>query len=316
MKRKLIIDTDCGSDDAIALAMALHDERYEIMMITTVSGNVRVHQATANVLTTLKIADSYHPPVYAGRNEMLKRDWVGAADTHGNDGLSDLGFPDGTLRPQEGDAVQKIIEMLNASPEKEIDLIALGPLTNIAAAILQAPDTMKKVHRLVAMGSSGFTAGNVTPAAEFNVWQDAEACKIVLESGIEPLVFVGWDACLDETMLNSEEIRMIKEANALGRFCIEANSTLLKLNQARFGYDCLDLADPVAMAVALYPECIDTCDKYYCDVETCECISYGSFIIDRFAFSGKAKNAYVCTKVKADLFKQYLFERLSVKNSR
>lgn len=315
MKRKLIIDTDGGSDDAVALAMALNDENYEVVLVTTVSGNVRVDQATANVLTVLKMTDTYYPPVYQGSNEMLKRDWVGAADTHGEDGLSDLGLTDHSLRANEGDAIEKIIETLDSHAEKEIDLIALGPLTNIAKVILKAPQSIRRVHQLTVMGSSGFTSGNVTPAAEFNVWQDAEACKIVLEAGIENLLFVGWDACLDEAVLRAEEIRKIDEAHELGHFCIASNESLLALNRARFGYDCLDLADPVAMAVALYPECIQDCERYYCDVETADCISYGSFIIDRFDFMGKPKNASVCTRVKADVFKKYLFDRLKVRNS-
>ena len=109
-RKKIIIDTDCGSDDAMAIAMALNDENYEIVMITTVSGNVRMKQATLNTLTTLKVNDSYYPPVYEGCDEMLVRDWVGAAETHGNDGMGDLGLVDYSLKPQEGNAVIKMLE--------------------------------------------------------------------------------------------------------------------------------------------------------------------------------------------------------------
>ena len=312
-KKKLIIDTDCGSDDAMAIAMALKDDRYEIIMITTVSGNVRMKQATSNALTTLKVTDSYYPPVYMGANEMLVRDWVGAAETHGNDGMGDLDLVDYSLQPQEGNAVLKMLEALRDSEDGEIDIIALGPLTNLALAIRLEPEIMKKAGRIVVMGTAGLGTGNVSPVAEFNIWQDAEACKVVLESGIDPLIFVGWDACLDDAMLNAEEIRMIRESGPLGRFCIDSNITLQVMNRDRFGDDYLDMADPAAMAAALYPECIENCDKYYCEVETGRGPSYGGVLVDFYHFSGRQPNAYICSKLKPDLYKEYIFRTLKVR---
>ena len=311
-RKKLIIDTDCGSDDAMAIAMALNDERYEIIMITTVSGNVRMKQATYNTLTTLKVTDSYYPPVYMGTDEMLVRDWVGAAETHGNDGMGDLNLVDYSLKPQEAYAVIKMLEALRDSEDGEIDIIALGPLTNLALAIRLEPEIMKKAGRIVVMGTAGLGTGNVSPVAEFNIWQDAEACKVVLESGIDPLIFVGWDACLDEAMLNAEEIRTIRESGPLGRFCIDSNITLQVMNRDRFGDDYLDMADPAAMAAALYPECIENCDKYYCEVETGKGPSYGGVLVDFYHFSGKEPNAYICSKLKPDLYKNYIFRTLKV----
>ena len=163
------------------------------------------------------------------------------------------------------------------------------------------------------MGSSGLGEGNVTPTAEFNVWQDAEACKIVLESGIDPLIFVGWDACLEEAMLKPEEIAMIKESGPLGRFCMDINRCLMLLNRERFHDDYLDMADPAAMAAALYPECIDVCDKYYCEVDVSDQETYGTLYVDTEHKSGKHQNAYVVSKLKATLFKEYLYKQLKVK---
>ena len=312
-KRKLIIDTDCGSDDAMAIAMALNDDNYEIIMFTTVSGNVRMEQATLNTLTTLEYTDKYYPPVYKGCNEMLVRDWVGAAETHGNDGLGDLGYLPKHLKANEGNAVLKMLEALREGKDKEIDIIALGPLTNLAVAIRLEPETMKKANRIVIMGTAGLGIGNVTPIAEFNIWQDPEACKVVLDVGLENLVFVGWDACIDEAMLDAEEIKKIQDSSALGEFLIKSNKDLMQLNNMRFGRDCLDMADPAAMAAALYPDCIDEMDKYYCEVETNNGICYGGVLVDVYRFSGKAENAYVVSKLKPKEYKEYILKTLNVK---
>ena len=312
-KKKIIIDTDCGSDDAMAIAMALNDDRYEIIMITTVSGNVRMKQATANALTTLKVTDSYYPPVYMGCNEMLVRDWVGSAETHGADGMGDLDLVDYSLKPNEGNGVLKMLEALRDNPADTIDIIALGPLTNLAVAIRLEPEIMKRADRIICMGTAGLGTGNVSPVAEFNIWQDAEACKVLLTSGIDPIIFVGWDACLDDAMLTPEEIKTIRESGPLGKFCIDTNIVLMLMNKDRFHDHYLDMADPAAMAAALYPECIEKCDKYYCEVDTGEGPSYGGVLVDFYHFSGKEPNAYICSKLKPELYKEYIYRTLKVR---
>lgn len=309
-KQKIIIDTDCGSDDAMAIAMALNDENYEILMITAVSGNVRMKQAAYNTLTTMKVSDTSYPPVYEGSDAMLVRDWVGASDVHGDDGMGDLGLVDYSLKTTPGNAVLKMLEALRENEDKSIDIITLGPLTNLAIAIRLEPETMKRARRIVMMGTAGLGRGNVSMVAEFNIWQDPEACQIVIDSGIDPLIFVGWDACLDEAMLNPEEIEKIRSSGELGKFCIDTNVKLMNLNVRRFGYECLDMADPAAMAAALYPACIDQCDKYYCEVDLSRGPSYGAVLIDYYGFSGKTPNAYICSKLKPDLYKQYIMKTL------
>lgn len=181
-KKKIIIDTDCGSDDAMAIAMALNDPTYEIQLITTVSGNVPVQQATINTLTTIEYAGTYEPPVYMGCEKMLLRELECAYETHGQDGMGDIGLVPKRLKAAEGNGVIKLIEALRNSEPGEIDIVALGPLTNLAIAIRLDYEVMKKAGRIVIMGTAGLGDGNVTPVAEFNIWQDAEAAKIVTES--------------------------------------------------------------------------------------------------------------------------------------
>lgn len=308
-KKKIIIDTDCGSDDAMAIAMALNDPNYEILMISTVSGNVRMKQATINTLTTLEYTDSYYPPVYEGCDLPLIRDWVGAAETHGEDGMGDIGLVPHRLKASEGNGVLKMLEVLRKEEEKTVDIIALGPLTNLAVALRLDAETMRRADKIWVMGTSGLSVGNVSPVAEFNIWQDAEAAKIVTEFGI-PLIYVGWDACCDEAMLDEKEIKALHDSGPLGEFVVDCNKCLLELNRERFGGDYLDMADPAAMAAALYPECIDKCEKYYCEVDTSNGPGYGGVYVDSYRFSGKEPNAWICSKLKPGEFKRYLFRTL------
>ncbi|MDR1617460.1 MAG: nucleoside hydrolase, partial [Treponema sp.] len=254
MKSKLVIDTDCGSDDAMAIAMALRDEAWEILFFTVVSGNVILEQAVKNTLLSIEMAGTYEPPVYAGCRDMLLHPLAFAHETHGQDGMGDLGLAPERLKPAAGHGVFKMLEALRGHDRGEIEIVTLGPLTNIAVALRLDPAAMARVRRISIMGSAGLGAGNVSPLAEFNIWQDAEAAKIVLESGL-PLFLTGWDACLDDAMLEEADIERLRRSGPLGRFVVDCNRRLLELNLERFGRPCLDMADPAAMAAALFPGC-------------------------------------------------------------
>jgi purine nucleosidase len=240
---------------------------------------------------------------------MLLRNLVFAHETHGTDGLGDRGYKPKRLTVAPENAVIKTIETLKAHKEGEIELVTLGPLTNVALAIRLDPKAMSRLKQITIMGSAGLGVGNVSPVAEFNIWQDAEAAKIVLESGL-PLLFVGWDACLDEAMLEEEDINRIRESGPLGRFLIDCNRVILGMNIQRFSRPCLDMADPAAMAAALYPDCISQCDPYYCEVDASAGPSYGAFLVDRYGISGKAPNAAVCSRLKPDKYKDYIFRTI------
>lgn len=309
-KKKIIIDTDCSSDDAMAIAMALNDPAYEIVLITTVAGNVDVEQATMNVLTTIEYAKTYEPPVYKGSPKMLLRNLAFAHETHGRDGMGDIGLRPKRLKPCNGNGILMLLETLRNSKEGEIDIIALGPLTNLALAIRLDPEAMKKAGKIVIMGTAGLGSGNVSPVAEFNIWQDAEAARIVTESGLSHIIYVGWDACLGASMLNAQEIEKIRMGSEIGRFSIECNKQLMEMNRARFGDNCLDMADPAAMAAALFPECIKKCEKYYCEVDTSNGPSYGAMLVDVNYFSGKEPNVYICSELYSYKYKEYIYKTL------
>ncbi len=308
-KRKIIIDTDCGSDDAMAIAMALNDPNYEILMFSTVAGNVNAYQAATNTLTTIEYAGTYEPPVYIGCNRALLKEMHFAHETHGMDGMGDIGLKPERLKVAPGNGVLKMLEILKNEPENTIEVITLGTLTNIAVAIMLEPDIMKRVKRISAMATAGLGTGNVSPVAEFNIWQDAEAAKIVTEFGV-PLLYVGWDACIDDAMLNEQDLNKLTSSGKLGKFAVECNRTLMEMNIERFGAPCLDMADPSAIAAILYPDCIDVCDDYYCEVDVSQGPSYGGVLVDKYHFSGKEKNVYICSKLKPDKYKEYIFKTL------
>lgn len=311
-RKKIIIDTDCGSDDAMAIAMALNDPRYQVLMFSTVSGNVPMEQATINTLTTIEYADTYAPPVYRGCDKMILRNLSYAYETHGHDGMGDIGLVPRRLQAEKENGVFKMLEFLRNNDDKEIDIIALGPLTNIALALRLDYEAMKRANRLIIMGSAGLGAGNATPVAEFNIWQDAEAAKIVVESGLENITFVGWDACLEECMLTPDEISTIRDSGSLGKFAIDCNKDLMEMNIERFGDRYLDMADPSAVAAALYPECVEICQKYYCEVDASAGPSYGAVIVDVNNCTGKTPNAYICSRLNAEKYKAYIYKTLRV----
>lgn len=307
-KRKLIIDTDCGSDDAMAIAIALKDPAYEIVMFTTLTGNVLVKQAASNLLTVLKKTDAYYPPVYIGEEKPLKRDFIGSADTHGEDGMGDLDLVDYTLKPDEGNGVDMIIKTLEENKEGQIDIVAIGPLTNLGKVALERPDLLSKAGKILCMASQGFGEGNMSEFAEFNIFQDPEACQILLDLKLDNLYFVSWEACLGECILDQNDIDEINSLSELSNFMIRCNRQLLELNRQRFEENCLDMADPAAMIAYLHPECIEDSKKYYCNVVLKDDDPhYGELLIKEDI---EKANVYLITRLNGELYKKILKARL------
>ena len=307
-KRKLIIDTDCGSDDAMAIIIALNEPEFEIEMFTSVVGNVSLAQATSNLLSTLKIANRYYPPVYMGEERPLKREFIGSADTHGEDGMGDLDLIDYSLRPAQGDAVDKIIEALDNSETGTIDIVTIGPLTNLSKVAMKRPELLRKAGKIFCMASQGFGEGNMSEFAEFNIFQDPEACQVLLDLKLDNLYFVSWEACLGECILDEDDIEQIRGLSSQGEFSIVCNRQLLELNRARFNEECLDMADPAAMIAYLHPECIEDCRKYYCNVMLEEDDPhYGELLIET---DDQKANVYLISRLNGELYKQYLKDRL------
>src|SRR3954467_6455297 len=187
MARAFLIDTDTASDDAVALIMALRSPDVDVRAITVVAGNVPLKQALTNALYTTELCDRT-VPVYAGAGRPLVRTYEDAIWFHGKDGLGDQNYPAPRCHPAPGHAVDAIISTALQTPD--LTLVTLGPLTNVALALSRAPEIAKNISRCAVLGGTPSCEGNVPPAAEYNIWGDPEAARIVFRSGL-PIEMVG-----------------------------------------------------------------------------------------------------------------------------
>ena len=305
--RKFIIDTDTGSDDAVALIMALLSSEVEVVGITTVCGNAPLECSTKNALMTVEVCGT-QVPVYEGLAKPILREPVTTVNVHGNDGMGDLDLIHPSARAQSQHAVDFILDAIASNPG-EIEIVAIGPVCNLAAAIIKDAATMKHVKRIWSMGTSGFGAGNTTPVAEFNVYADAESYSILLQSGI-PITIIGFDLCLGPAALNRTDIETWRLHSSISRFAIECNTELLNYNLKRSGEYIIDLPDAVAMGAALWDDIVlDRVDVYaYCC--TTEPHTYGQVILydrnDVLAIEQTIPpdNATVIRSIDHALFKQ------------
>ncbi|EGJ28970.1 MAG: nucleoside hydrolase [Moorea sp. SIO4E2] len=220
--RKFLIDTDTASDDAVALLMAHRWPDVQVEAITIVSGNVPVEQGAKNALYTVQMCGA-STPVYLGCPKPMLRPCQYAQWFHGEDGMGNMHYPEPQAKPQLAHGVDIIIDTIKTNP-KEITLVTLGPLTNIAIALLRAPEIASLVKRCVIMGGAANVVGNVTPAAEYNIWVDPDAAKIVFHSGM-PMEMVGWELSRGEAALLPDEIAQIKNLGTdIARFAVDCNA--------------------------------------------------------------------------------------------
>lgn len=315
--RKFIIDTDTGSDDAAALMLAILSEKADIVGITTLGGNIALEKATANALMTVETCGA-DIPVYPGAYRPLMRELETAEGIHGKDGMGDRDLIHPTLKPQSKHAVDFILETVRENPD-EIEIIALGPATNIALAILTDRDAMKKVKHIYSMGTGGFGPGNATPVAEFNVFVDAEAYATMLDSGI-PITIIGFDVCLNDAALSTDDINRLKNSGKCGWFISECVSALLRYNFGNKGIYFADLPDAVAAAVALFPEIVKESVETYCYCCTKEEATYGQVVVYDVNYSYSVStplppaNSHVIKTIDTALFKKILLETLEKGN--
>lgn len=232
--RHFLIDTDTAGDDAIALMMLLQEPQVRVEAVTTVAGNVPMEQATKNALATIEVTGSYQPPVYRGAARPLMRDLAQMIGVHGKDGMGDCDLIAPTLSPAPGHAVDAICELAKRYPD-ELEILMIGPATNVALALMKEPEAMRRVKHIYSMGTGGFALGMETAVAEFNVYIDAEAYAAVLDSGI-PITIAGFDICMGETALNEEEaVLLARRGTPAGKFAAACNAKLLEFARRAAG---------------------------------------------------------------------------------
>ena len=318
--RTFLIDTDTASDDAVALIMALRAPDVRVAAITVVAGNVDVRQATRNALYTVELCGA-NVPVYTGERKPLLRKFENATWFHGRDGLGDHNYPAPLQSAQDISAVEAMITTIEANPG--IVLVTLGPLTNVALAVSKKPAIASKVSRCVIMGGAPCCEGNVTPAAEYNIWVDPEAARIVMRSGL-PVELIGWHLCRGDAVLSETEIAKVEGLNnKLAHFAIECNSHARAAYQLQTGEDGISLPDPVAMCIALDPTVGTEWSEHFIDIETQSDLTRGMTVVDRLNVAGDERNrrawastlrtghkANVCWTIDNRRWKESLFAAL------
>jgi purine nucleosidase len=246
--------------------------------------------------------------VHAGATKPMLRGLVTTEFVHGADGLGDMNLPDPQLRAASEHAVDVLIANAHAFAGS-LEVVTLGPLTNLAIALLREPDIARQIQRVYVMGSAGLGPGNMTPVAEYNFFADAEAAQVLIASGV-PTTVVGWDVCTGGAFLNLDDVERLRAVGPRGRFAVRCNASLLAIN-ARLGRQGLDLADPTAMAVALSPELVTSSLDAYGYVEHRSDASYGQFVIDRVGLMEQPPNVTICTAINGPAFKDRLLRLLA-----
>ena len=282
--RSMIIDTDTASDDAVALLMALRAPDIDVKAITIVAGNMPVAQGSINARYTAEVCGK-DVPVYEGIDSPLTREIYRAYFFHGPDGMGGMNYPAPKRAPAAGHAVDAMIETIKANPG--IILVTLGPLTNVAVALRRAPEIVGNVSRCVVMGGAANVVGNITPAAEYNIWCDPEAARIVFRSGL-PVEMVGWELCRAEANLTDAEMRYCKETinTPYSHFAVDCNASALTASREWLGDPGLGLPDPVAMAVAIDPTIVTRKSKHYVEIECDGEFTRGMTVVDSCNVTG------------------------------
>jgi purine nucleosidase len=304
---RLLIDTDPGVDDAIALMMALCYPGARVEAITVVAGNAGLEQTVRNARYIVELCGA-DVPVHAGAARALLREARRAHHIHGDDGLGNLGLRPRRAAPAPSHAADVIVDTLTRHPGA-ITLVTLGPLTNVALALLKAPQIATLPARVVVMGGAANVVGNVTPAAEFNVWADPEAARIVFRAGL-PLTMVGIEICRGAARWSRPEIAGL---DGLGTERARVAAALLRHShgaERRRGRAApgdrpgASVPDGTAMAVALEPAVLTAWGHYFVDVETHGELTTGETVVDRRGVLGHPPNAAVAHAIDVARFKE------------
>ena len=307
--RKIIIDTDPGQDDAVAILLALGSpDELEVLGITAVAGNVPLALTQKNARIICELAGRPDVKVYAGCDAPLKRKLVTAEHVHGKTGLDGPVLTDPVMPLQPGHAVDFIIDTLRAEASGTVTLCPLGPLTNIAAAFLKAPDIIPRVAQIVLMGGAYFEVGNITPTAEFNIYVDPEAADIVFKSGID-LVVMPLDVT-HKALTNKSRVAAFRALGTHpGRMVAEWTDFFERFDMQKYGSEGAPLHDPCVIAYLLNPA-LFTGRHINVEIETGSALTLGMTVADWWGVTNRAPNALFIGDVDADGFYALLIQRI------
>jgi len=309
MIKKIIIDTDPGQDDAVAILLALASPELEILGITTVAGNVPLNLTTKNALIITEMAGREDIDVYAGCDAPLSRPLITAENVHGATGLDGPKLINPTKKVKEDHAVDFIIKTLRDNTSDTVTLCPLGPLTNIATAFKKAPDIVSKVKQVVLMGGAYFEVGNVTPTAEFNIFVDPEAASYVFNLGLD-LVIIPLDVT-HKALTTPERINKFSQLNTkCGTFVAEMTAFFERFDKDKYGTEGAPLHDPCVIAYLLDPE-IFSGRRINVEIETDSELTLGMTVADWWGVTNKEPNALFIGNLNSEKFFEMLTSRIS-----
>ncbi len=308
--RKIIIDTDPGQDDAVALLVALASPELDIAGITAVAGNVPLELTSKNARIICELAGRTDVPVFAGCSRPLERKLVTAEHVHGKTGLDGPDLPDPKMPLQERHAVDFIVETLSKEPESTVTLCVLGPLTNVATALRREPRIADRVQEIVLMGGAYFEVGNITPTAEFNIYVDPEAAAAVFKAGIEITVFP-----LDVThkaLTTPARIKAFRKiGNQAGNAVAEMTGFAERFDRKKYGTDGGPLHDPCVISYLLKPELFS--GRFVnVEIETNSELTLGMTVADWWRVTDRKQNATFMGSVDDQGYFDLITERIAL----
>lgn len=306
MRVPIILDCDPGHDDAIALLLALASPELELLGVTTVSGNQTLEKTTRNALRVLDFVGRGDVPVSAGADRPLVRPHFVAEYVHGETGLDGPDLPDPTAAPTGVHAIEFIAERLRGE-DRPLTLVPTGPLTNVALLLALHPGLADRIERVVLMGGA-IAEGNVTPAAEFNIWADPEAARRVFESGLA-VTMVGLDVTHKALMTRAYADRL-RESGRVGTMVAELYDFYSIFHRETYGTEDSPIHDAVAVAHVIRPGLVETLERHVavdCSWELCR----GRTVVDLWRRTGQSANADVAVDVDAGAFFELLLDRIA-----
>ncbi|MBS0123045.1 nucleoside hydrolase [Thetidibacter halocola] len=307
--RKIIIDTDPGQDDAVAILLALASpEEIEVLGITAVAGNVPLPLTQRNARIVCELAGRPDTRVFAGCDKPLRRPLVTAEHVHGKTGLDGPSLPEPTMPLQDAHAVDFIVETLRQEPSESVTLCPLGPLTNIASAMMAAPDIVPRIREIVLMGGAYFEVGNITPAAEFNIYVDPEAADVVFSSGV-PLTVMPLDVTHKALVTKDRNDAFRALGTTVGVAVAQMTEFFERFDKEKYGSEGAPLHDPCVTAHLICPD-LFAGRHVNVEIETNSPLTLGMTVADWWRVTGRSPNAMFMGSVDDEGFFALLTERL------
>ena len=309
MPRNIIIDTDPGQDDAVAILLALASPDLNVLGITAVAGNVPLALTQKNARIVCELAGRPDTLVFAGCDAPMKRTLVTAEHVHGKTGLDGPQLDDPTMPLQDQHAVDWIIDTLRAAPAGSVTLCPLGPLTNVATALTRAPDIKAAIQEIVLMGGGYFQGGNITPAAEFNIYVDPHAAHIVFTSGL-PLVVMPLDVT-HKALATRPRVDAFRNMDThVGHMVAEWTDFFERFDKEKYGSEGAPLHDPTVIAYLIQPD-LFTGRHINVQIETTSELTMGATVADWWRVTDQAPNCTFMGDLDADGFFKLLADRLA-----